>query len=133
MKKYYKVVTQSHKSCVISTYSLYNKYCIQYKINEFVNSKLGLPLYVFDNLNAAKFFANYGVGGKQVKIYECEVTKPRKIKYLSWLRCGYYNDKIDYINKFLLEKKHNKKLSNVFQAPNGTIAVDSVKLVAEIK
>lgn len=132
MKKYYKVTTKDLKSCTTTNkdFHLPDKYKVQYKLNKEVRGPDNTPLFVFDSLIRAQEFSSvWNIHDhKTARIFECEVTKPRKVKYMSFL---------DMVDKFLLfmEKRRLKKKVNscaVFSPPSGTWAVSSVKLLKEI-
>jgi len=121
MQKYYKVTNQSRCSARASLWPEKFYFSVKYEIGKFAyptqrNSKL----FVFDNLEAARSFANYSE-----KIFECEVINPVKAKYIS----GFFTN----VERFWDLKSKKKSLKRVAeQAIEGTIFCDAVKLTREI-
>lgn len=129
---YYKITTKDLKSCTTTDkdYRLPDKYKVQYKLNEEVIGPDNTPLFVFDSLDKARSFAYYKIrNSSEARIFECKVTKPRKIKYMSYL------DILDIFLLFMRNKQMKKSISKnhgVFSPPTGTWAVSSVKLLKEV-
>lgn len=114
-KTYYKVVTSDLRSARASNWSYNRTWAVQYKIDEFVKPEQeGSLLMVFENLNDALEFCIFGE-----LIYECEVTDPRPLKFLS---CS-----VTTIKDFWFGDKETKR-SIQERSPTGTIGVTSVKL-----
>jgi hypothetical protein len=91
-----------------------------------------MPLYVFDDLaRAEEHLYNYSLYGfyTDYNIYECEVTNPRKVRYLANL-----SNKIAF-NAYVKNKKLKRKISdlNLWTVPSHTVAVDSVRLIKNEK
>jgi hypothetical protein len=127
MKIYYKVTNQNLKSCTTTHYNIPDKYKIQYKVNEKVFGADDTPLFVFKTLEDAKEFVPR-IPCREPRFFKCEVTKPRKIKYLSYL--ADISMFFSFIRNKQLRKKH--KEYEVFSPTEGTLAVDSVKLLEEV-
>lgn len=99
-------------------------YRIKYKVGEFVTGYQGSPLFVFKTLQDARNFEP-----RVTKIiYECEVTNPRRVKYIFNILYPAY-----YLYKFYKNKAKKRKLRHVMIPPKGTLAVDSVKLIKQVE
>lgn len=101
-KVYYKVVTNGLKS---------NNQCmdsIQYILNEYVYPKSGTYLFVFKDLESAKY---YHAGNRDLSIYECE--------------CEGVEERPSFMNRI--------KFPNIEAYPPGTVFAYGVKLLKGIK
>ena len=128
MKTYYKVVKYDFASAR-------SPQQVQYKVGEFVRSSFqGTPLCVFDSLENAKCFREYGFE----HIYECEVKgiyrKPW-IPYYNWSNkelevIRYYN----FLPTICDRIKRHKKISHLVHTnlPEGTVCVREVKLMKKV-
>jgi hypothetical protein len=98
-----------------------DEYRVEYKINEFVVPRIeGTKLFVFNDLQCAIDFAFELFGlGCYGEIWSCEITNPGPISNLSRFDLN------------LFRRYWAGTLSNVdmISTPEGTIGVDSVKLV----
>lgn len=80
-KIYYKVVSKDLKSAIVNEDK---KYCIQYKVGEWVETKhLNKGLLVFDSIITASFFIQSQYNKSTFKLYTCYVKNslPLHIKY----------------------------------------------------
>ena len=124
---YYKVVAVNMQSAIVGFLKsgFEADYVCHYGLNKVIVPKIpGTRLFVFGNLAAARIFIKFNsLNLIQMKIFECKVTKPRKIKYVA------------IFNRFCFAWYwgHHKRLRNMRSAPDGTFTVDSVKLIKEIK
>jgi len=130
---FYKIVDAHFKSCSVG-YSNADKYEVQYQLGNFVQSKTGTPLFVFQSLDAAQAFSQnkYGVSpAKHVSthIYECEVINPRRIKQLVGNLSNYTFESFWQLRK---RRKSVKLINSVRPAPKGTWICDSVKLLRKV-
>lgn len=122
MQTFYKVVlVESGKlySCIADFYG------IEYRVGEFVSPKIpGSKLYVFDNLNDAKWF--FGDYDEFRALYECEVINPTKATKIA---SPFFSDfKLYWENREAFRAVSSEK-----EPLLGTWECDSVRLVREIK
>jgi hypothetical protein len=98
---------------------------VKYKVGEFVTPILeGSKLLVFDDLQRATDFAFDVFGfGTYGEIWSCDVTNPNSISFLSRFDP-------DWILSYW--KGFSSQLL-MFAAPEGTVAVDSVKLIERMR
>jgi hypothetical protein len=95
-------------------------YQVKYALNKWVKGKNNTPLFVFDNLKAAKDFSF-----NNELIYECVVKNPRKIRIISFLAEWHY------LADFWKAKKNRKKCLGRPAMPH-TIICDEVKLIKKV-
>ena len=120
-KIYYKVVTPSLKSVIMSC----NKFTTQYKIGEFVSSPYPkTPLCVFKDLADVEHFTSTYLW-EGYKIFTCEIeNKYRK----PWIP---YDCSLNYILELIAKKKRYIHLVYTL-LPLGTICCKKVKLLEEV-
>ena len=129
---YYKVVSEDLKSAYVHRVGSHtNKYCIQYKIGEFVGPKVeDTYLMVFDNLCQARYFARSEVClSNEMKIFSCEVIDPIEPLFGNCSNFG----KFDTIWNLFRSKKLVEINYNTLPFSNGTVWAKSVKLIDELE
>lgn len=125
---YYKVVDELAYSYLSFSHSLLpSRYIIGYKIGEWVKGPYGTKLFVFDNLIGARKFSRLECS----VIFACEVTNPLVVGFgIVPFPLNKSQPNIDkYWEKFHNIEEYNLKL---IAPPQGTVLVDSVKLLKKV-
>ena len=132
MTQYYKVVAEYHDG-YFSVYAA-GRFFTKYNINEWTEATIG-GLLVFENLEAAKTFANNG--GEDFngfRIFKCEVEQPVELP-------PYRSDsgmwRSDFIAKFWdknisVEELRSRLHVEISQWPDHTAAFKRVKITEQI-
>lgn len=149
-KIYYKVVTRDLKSAIMNSYVLQDriqdeecqrivdKFCVQYKINEWVNPNVGKSkIMIFKDLISAKDFCLTNQYDDILRIYTCKCKNVSQLGFVTdVLHLPLFNER--YINLLNL-KRQKRKVKDYYKkyerriVPNNTLFCSSVMLLKEIK
>lgn len=130
MPTYYKVTDRNLQSCIINhEEGINHKLKVQYKINEFVKSNNGTPLFVFENLEAAKNFIYHNSFENGFRIFECKIKNKREPFFIPLFSLESTYEKI--FKLFKNKKRYSHLIHKHF--PKNTIFCSQVMLVKEIR
>ena len=125
--KYYKVVCMRYDEKVSVGSSIHGQ-CLRYNIDYWTTPKIKhSKLFVFNNINSAKTFANTYLGVGLTYVYECEVKNPQKLKVI----VSPFTHRLEDVWKLWKNKKKYSHLLS-WELPKGTVHVDAVKLIKRV-
>jgi len=128
-KTYYKVIRRAcddtYRSCtIISSVS------VEYIPGTFVKADIG-GLFIFNDLEAARYFKHLQLFGHRMGIWECEAINPRKIKLI--ISPDFVRPFDDHLLDFWKLRSKMRHKSLLCLAPGGSMIADAVKLTKYIE
>jgi hypothetical protein len=131
----YKVVLNSHGkllSAIINSttleYDFVDPYCLEYKLNEWIDPKYNSKIFVFEEyIDAYGFLKNNFCKDTVGEIYKCSVVNPSSINVVSTFSFYRFNSFWQKINS-----KQKIGFDGILTAPPGTFVCDSVMLTEKV-